>query len=495
MSTSTVPEKWVELKAEHGERLFNQLVHREWRVLHSRYGESFGMDYDELVSWGKWVREEAKKQTDETDGEELPDETASSTYVSDSRYWYDQDRDVYVTFVPGVPHPLEVPGDVHRDMLRAYSNFDGDPATINEICREFKMPRAWFEKYKRIHGWTKDHEPFTSDEMMERSEDDLLSEALQMRRASFYRKFEQAKWKDIQQEAKKWREFEDHVFRRILEAIGDRKPPSITKLKLDKATAPFAAVVGLTDFHWGKYSDAENWEYYDRVIAKARLFSCTEDVLSRMAPFGKPDKLIVPVGSDFLHIDNDLMNTTKGTPQDTDGNFYDIIETACVLMEEWIDSLRQVAPVELVLMSGNHDRAMGFVLLLYLSAYYRNTDDVTVIQEKTPRQYIAYGKNLIGFVHGDGVSKTRDLSGHMAREAAEDWSSCPFRTVYTGHLHHEKTETDSAYGVTRRQLPSLSGPDRWHARAGYVGSPKSLPVYIHDKERGLIAVIHGPPEE
>ena len=119
--------------------------------------------------------------------------------------------------------------------------------------------------------------------------------------------------------------------------------------------------------------------------------------------------------------------------------------------------------------------------------------DVTVNRVRTPRVYTRYGENLIGFVHGDKVGKTKDLAGLMAREAKEDWSAS-HRTIYTGHLHYEKTETDTSYGVTRRQLPSLSGPDRWHAASGYVGAPKSLPLYLHDKEKGLVAVIHGPAD-
>ena len=362
------------------------------------------------------------------------------------------------------------------------------------VCREFGMPRPWFTKYKQIHGWTKDHEPFTSEEMMEKDPDELVQEALQKRRATFYRKFEKEKWKEVQKEANKWREFEDNVLARVLEVVRDRKPAPIHRLNIKTAKSPYAAVVGLSDFHWGKYSDEENGEHFNRKIARHRLFSCTEDAISRMSQFGAPEKIIVPIGSDFLHIDNDLGTTTRGTPQDNDGNFYSILETACTLMEEWIESLRQVAPVHLVLMNGNHDRAMGYVILLYLRAFFRHAPDVTVSDKTTPRQYVAYGNNLIGFAHGDGVSKTKDLSGHMAREAAADWAVCSKRTVYTGHLHYEKTETDVAYGVTRRQLPSLSGPDRWHARSGYVGSPKSLPIYVHDRERGVVAVIHSPPE-
>jgi hypothetical protein len=118
--------------------------------------------------------------------------------------------------------------------------------------------------------------------------------------------------------------------------------------------------------------------------------------------------------------------------------------------------------------------------------------DVTVKLDRQPRVYRTYGKNLLGFVHGDGVKKTQDMAGLMAREAASEWSACPFRTIYTGHLHYEKSETDVAFGVTRRQIPSLSGTDRWHSLNGFVGSPKSLPVYLHDRQRGLVAVLHSP---
>ena len=120
---------------------------------------------------------------------------------------------------------------------------------------------------------------------------------------------------------------------------------------------------------------------------------------------------------------------------------------------------------------------------------------IKVGRDRTPRVYRTYGSNLIGFVHGDGVKKTHELAGHMAREMAMDWGACPHRTIYTGHLHHEMTETDKATGVVRRQLISLAGTDRWHSRNGFQGAPKGLPAYIHDKNRGMVAAFHAPPED
>ena len=484
--TTSVDSGWLDLKEEYGERLLNQMKNRRWKELHNRYGEMFGMNYETFVSWGKWV----------VQGE--PDaavETPTSLYTSSRKTWYDEDRDTYTTFLPGFGL-VELPGDVHRDIVRAYSDFDGTPASVNELARNFKLPRQWLVKYLRAHEITHDKEPFTPEEILNRPEDELIEEALQARRAALYTRLEREKWREIKKDADKWRAAEDHILRKITDAIGTKSPPAPNKLSLRVAKTPYAVVMGISDLHWGKYSDpGENFEPMNRELIRDRLFGVTEQIVGRLSNFGAPEKIYVPIGSDFLHIDTDQGTTTRGTQQDMDGTPAELLVSGCYMLADWIETLRQVAPVELVLMSGNHDRIAGLAILLYLSAYYKNALDVTVHMARTPRVYHAYGKNLIGFVHGDGVQKTRDIAGHMAREASSDWSSCPHKTVYTGHLHHEKTETDSAYGVTRRQLPSLSGPDRWHARLGYVGERKSLPAYLHDRDTGLVAVIHGVPKK
>ena len=417
-------------------------------------------------------------------------------FISNKRIFYDNESDVYTTWISGLPHAIALPGSVHRDIVRAYSNHDGNPATVNEIAMTFGLPRSWITKYLRVHEITHDREPFTPEEIMNRSEEDLAQEALQIRRAAIFRRIENDKWGDLRKDAKKWQEFEDLLYREFLNLLKERglnsnKPVPLAEIK--EPIDPFCCVLGLSDFHWGKYSDPEeNGEAFHRGIARDRLFSCSYQIIANLIKIGRPDKIYIPVGSDFFQIDGDQAVTTRGTPQDTDCTSAEMLVSGCHLFTEWIDLIRTVAPVELVLMSGNHDRTFGLALLLYLSAYYKDCPDVFVNRSRGPRVYVSYGNNLVGFVHGDGVRKVKDLAGHMAREASSDWGQCIHRTVYTGHLHYELTETDVAFGVTKRQLASLSGPDRWHSRSGYVGAPKLLPAYLHDKEKGIIAVLYGP---
>ncbi len=494
MTDQSVPELWYELESKFKDEFINRFRNREWRVIFNRHGHRIGLDYDELRSWGKWVvqrDDQGESIPTAVEEEEKPD---PSKYLTEKRYWYDERRDVYTTMLPGIPQPLEIPGSIHRDIVQAYSNWDGNPSSINQIARTFGFPRAWIVKYLRVHEITHDIEPFSKEELIERDEDDLVVEALQLKRASLYRRYEKEKWKSVEKEAEKWRDFELNTLSYIGEHLNNRSSKEqVPKLDIKEADSPYAAVFGLSDFHWGKYSDkGENFEAFNKEIARERLFSCTQDALERLLKLGRPEKIFLPIGSDFLNIDNDKGETTRGTVQDNDGTPQEMLVSGCELMEDLVDTLRQVAPVELVLMSGNHDRMMGLAIILVLKALYKNCGDVTVNKARTPRVYCTYGKNLIGFLHGDGVHRISDIGALMSVEASENWHSCPYRTAYTGHLHHEKVETHATYGLTKRQLPSLSGTDRWHARKGYVASPKFLPIYVHDKDRGVIAVVHGP---
>ena len=117
--------------------------------------------------------------------------------------------------------------------------------------------------------------------------------------------------------------------------------------------------------------------------------------------------------------------------------------------------LAGISRVKLVLMPGNHDRLLGLSLLMYLDALYRDSAMVEVVRDRRSRTYLNYGQNLIGFSHGDGVGKTKDLAALMSTEASHHWANCEHKVIYTGHLHSEKVEVDSYYGVTKTVTLSL----------------------------------------
>lgn len=415
-----------------------------------------------------------------------------SDWVHSNRYYYAKDSDTYVTFLSKSKTPLVVPGDVHRSMARAYSNWDGDPASINRVCREFSIPRAWFIEYKSIHGWTHDSEPFTAEEMLERNEEDLVSDALQQRRRAVARKYETERWKEIKSHADKWMRFEVEVLNRLVSTIERSAPEYIVpKIRLSRSERRFALVTCATDFHWGMYSwGRETGETYNREIAADRLQDSTQDLISRLP--GQPEEIVLAVGSDWFHVDGDVHATTRGTPQDTEGSPAEILVTGCELARDHINLLRQVAPVKVVLMAGNHDRSNALTLLLFLAAWFKDAVDVDVVHNFKPRVYIDYGNTLMGFHHGDGTPTER-LGPCMSMEAREQWGQTRHHIFFGGHYHHERVREIN--GIKHFQMPSLAGTDRYHARKGYVDSVPGLAGYIVDHEKGVTATLFSPVED
>lgn len=414
--------------------------------------------------------------------------------VHHKSYTYNTKTKTYVTKLPGFAEAICVPEGLHRRIVQMYSNQNGKASSISDIANAIHWSKDKLTKYLRCHEVTHDHEPFTREDLESKSPKELVEDTWQSQREKALRQIQEHRWNAVQAQSNKWLDFETSVLSTLQTAAEARKPlPEVVKV-LDPSLTRYAVVIGLSDFHWGKYSDAkENTEAYNRQLAERYLFETTRDVISQIKHLGRPECIYVPIGSDFLNVDNYLATTTRGTPQDNDGTPAELLETAVQLLEKWIDTLRAVGPVKLVLMSGNHDRHTGLALLLYLDALYRGCGDVTVCRDRRPRVYQTYGTNLIGFIHGDGIKKTSVMAGVMAEEARAAWSQSLHRHIYTGHFHNEVTETDNSYGVVRHQLPSLSGPDRHSYLHGYFGSPKTLPVYIHDYYKGLRQVIYSAP--
>ena len=403
-------------------------------------------------------------------------------------YFYDQVNDEYFTFLSTANTMIKVEGDRHRAMKTAYSSMVGKPASINEVCREFGIPRAWFDEYRRRHGWTHDMDIYTDEQIMESNVEQLVEDLVLKRRHELYKKFERKKWKEIEEDADKYRMFETNVLADFKNLIQE-KATSVSQLALPVSNDPFSLVISPTDFHWGKYGWVDEvGETYDFDEAKKRLMGKTQELITRL--YSKPEQIIISTGSDWFHVDNDAGTTTKGTPQDMIGSPAEILMTGCKLAREHIDLLRQVAPVKVVFMPGNHDRMSAIALMMYLSAVYEDCEDCEVVVSPSSRQYVEYGNNLLGFIHGDGAKNLEEL---MSCEQRELWGKCQHHTWFHGHLHHRKVLESK--GCMIIQLPSLAGHDRYHARQGYTTSQAGLAAHIIDKEKGIIGSMFAPVGE
>lgn len=275
----------------------------------------------------------------------------------------------------------------------------------------------------------------------------------------------------------------EETFQAIIERMKEYSPV-YESIKREATDDPHLLVIDPADVHIGKLCKAfESGEEYNSQIAVRRVKEGVLGILNKAKGFNI-DRILYIVGNDKLHIDTPKRQTTSGTPQDTDGMWYDNFLTAYQLDVDIIDMLRLVAPVFVQYDPSNHDYTNGFFLAQALQAWFRNCPDVSFNASIAHRKYFQYGKNLIGTSHGDGA-KVQDLPLLMAQEASKEWAESKHRYFYIHHIHHKMSKDFGSVCV--EALRSPSGTDSWHHRNGYQHSPKAIEGFIHHPEFGQIA--------
>jgi hypothetical protein len=243
------------------------------------------------------------------------------------------------------------------------------------------------------------------------------------------------------------------------------------------------------DLHVNKLAHfEETGENVDSKITLNNLRKAISVSIERAEKF-PISRILLPLGNDFFNIDNNQSTTTAGTPQDADTRYYKMFRNGYKFVVETIERLKQIAPVDVIIIPGNHDQTTCFYLGEVLSAFYSKDENVIVDNRATLRKYYQWGANLLGFTHGD-KEKTADLALIMATEAKKEWSNTKYRMWHLGHTHTRKVMLDEKAGVISRVFPSLSGTDAWHHSKGYIGNIKGMTSCIFDLNDGLIAEIN-----
>lgn len=270
------------------------------------------------------------------------------------------------------------------------------------------------------------------------------------------------------------------------------KAPVYKPFQYKKLTEPHLLVIDIADTHIGKLAvESETGEEYNVEIAVNRVRDGVISLIEKSKGF-PIEKIIFVIGNDILHTDTVIRTTTKGTPQDTDGMWFDNYKIAHKLYVEITDLLCTIAPVHVIHCPSNHDVQSGFYLAQSLEAYYNKNKNVSFDVSIKHRKYFTYGKNLLGFSHGDG-GKESDLMLTMANES-NDWTSKEkqYRYWYLHHRHHmsrtKYADGKDYIGGTIEYLRAVSATDGWHARNMYL-SQQSIYAFLHQFNSGQVARI------
>ena len=239
-------------------------------------------------------------------------------------------------------------------------------------------------------------------------------------------------------------------------------------------TEGVAYEISLPDIHYGKLTELT-------VEAAEEQFMNTVQNLVDKAKGLNIEKFILPIGNDGMNSEGMRFTTTKGTFQHDSIGWRESFHGYCQLMTRAIDYLKAKAPVQIVVVSGNHDFERMFYAGDVIKGWYRNDKNVVVDNSMESRKYVEYGVNMIMYTHGD-KEKPSEMPLIMATEQPEMFARCSVREVHCGHLHKEMV--NEYRGIKVRFIPSICANDDWHKTMGY-SAIRTGQAYIWSKTNGL----------
>lgn len=258
--------------------------------------------------------------------------------------------------------------------------------------------------------------------------------------------------------------------------------PIVALIPTNNYGRKLAYEISIPDVHFGKLSwEEEVGEKYNLKIAEKRYRDAISELLS-YTDVDKIEKIIFPIGNDMLNIDSRRNETFAGTRQDSDSRFFKIVKTVKAILIDVINSLSLIAPVDVIVISGNHDYEGMFMLGEILESYYHNNEQVKVDNSPKQRKYYVYGKNGFQYTHGN-EEKHADLGMIFATEEPKLWAATEYRFCKLGHFHKNKkieyVSIDDHTGFQIQILPSLSGADAWHSSKGYISNNQAKGFLYH----------------
>lgn len=195
--------------------------------------------------------------------------------------------------------------------------------------------------------------------------------------------------------------------------------------------------------------------------------------------------ITIAIGNDLFNVDNIQHTTTRGTPQDQEMPFEKMFIFVQKLVVESLLYLSKIAPLDVVMVRGNHDYSSVFMLGQVLEAYFSNHHDVHV-DNGLGRKIRFFGNTAVGFAHGEkDIMKTPSL---IYTEFLDDLFKYKEQTGikpkyfewHCGHWHGAKVKEQEQNGIITRFFGALSVNDRWHYNEGYIGNRVSASAIIHN---------------
>jgi len=231
-------------------------------------------------------------------------------------YSYNDETNTYNVFIKGEGTFYEIAAETFREMKEDYSE-EGSYLSIAEMAAKYCQTQKWVADFVKSVGWTHKEDIFTDEEILDLSPSALLEKKVLSERKALKEKMDKAGRNRLAKDAEKWNALQESLVEPIGEILSNISPSySVPKIEFPKVDGKkYICMVTPTDLHYGKYaSSLESDVPWDRDICEKLLLKKTAEILAELKRYGAPEYFVVGVGSDWMHIDNFQMVTTKGTP-------------------------------------------------------------------------------------------------------------------------------------------------------------------------------------
>jgi hypothetical protein len=276
-------------------------------------------------------------------------------------------------------------------------------------------------------------------------------------------------------------ELPDDMLARIRDAFVGMKaakavpPPVYTESDLLTVYPIADAHVGM--MAWGK----ETGEAYDTNIAAERI---KEWVGRCVASSPASETAVILDVGDLTHADDQTNQTPRSKHVlDVDTRHFRTLDVVIAALGQAVETaLAKHQRVMVRILPGNHNPHSYLAVMFALAERYRNEARASVHKDPSEFFVMEWGKVMLCAHHGDKAKAQRMVLA-MADEHPEIWGRTRHRFLFTGHLHHHKSEDIG--GVQWEQLRALTARDAYAVSHAYAARAQLQGITYH-RERGEI---------
>lgn len=436
--------------------------------------------YDECRVFGSAEEDNETGQTEFKFDDEEPQDIKSDLEFSDN-YVYNKEDDTYIFLLEKrFGKNLVIKGDVIRGLIKNYSNYDGNPDSINQVSIRYSIPRNYLIYILKILEVTHDSLPFTPEDYQQKDESELVNDYISGKKFALNQRIQKEDWKLTKEDARKWNEFLLGKYNPFLDAIDNWSPPIIGEIpqNTERGLNDNVFLCILTDTHIGELT-SNCWEgksFNTRKAVDNILSYITQinEKLSERKTFPSKCKLVIM--GDILNSCVDGM-TRKGTKLHNDIVNGDMYRVGLDVIITFVQSLKQIfQTVDISCVNGNHDSFMIGAVYYSASRYFENVDGIIwnisnywLDSFKVNNCYFIYthGKDDVNHIAlPNNKQRLESFVQSLLLKRVEDLVGVKSKYFITGHLHNYLQEEMNDFEFIR--VPSSVTADGFAEALGYM---------------------------